>query len=517
MRKKITILFLGILLITMNLAGGSIMDNNSDNTNFTIYNNADLDPLVDISVTVEIQAIRSLEKDDSQIPFEEFIDKNSGPDFYLKVIINNQEYQSDIWSNTKYVYNSDWSATLNVPDDQEIVEIKIQLWDSKDEGASEDRLCDISGDENKESKPITSILTNLLNSKISKILEVKHDNVDGYDAEIQYNIKTGTWTGDDFRGDISGYGRLNGCDDDSVFYRQRDCELWFNIFQNDYDNDGIPYWDEVNNFGSNPQLKDTGDPDNDKIPVEWEWKWGYNPFTPENHESIDPEGDSINNLEEFMTSEWYSDPYRKDVFVEMDMVGDGPNGEKTYFPEESDELIRTAFNRRNIMFHLDQGQMGGFDIIPFVDEPGRTKLWEIYNDYFLHGDANNWRRGVFHYGLVLYSASGPAGYMFRSNGFIIASRGHEKLSQEPNLDRDVVYASAYMHELGHTFSFWPIPGHNQASKFPYQLGWWLYRPYKSCMNYGYMYEMVDYSDGSRSPPDLNDWARIDYDAFEREW
>jgi hypothetical protein len=41
-----------------------------------------------------------------------------------------------------------------------------------------------------------------------------------------------------------------------------------------------------------------------------------------------------------MTSEWGSDPFRKDVFVEMDIMAEGPNGEITYFPENSKELIR---------------------------------------------------------------------------------------------------------------------------------------------------------------------------------
>jgi hypothetical protein len=37
------------------------------------------------------------------------------------------------------------------------------------------------------------------------------------------------------------------------------------------------------------------------------------------------------------------------------------------------------------------------------------------------------------------------------------------------------------------------------------------------MNYGWTYLIVDYSDGSRRTPDLNDWDRIDYPAFENEW
>ena len=108
--------------------------------------------------------------------------------------------------------------------------------------------------------------------------------------------------------------------------------------------------------------------------------------------------------------------------------------------------------------------------------------------------------------------------MFRNNAFQISSKGHEKKASEPFMDRDTVYASAYMHETGHTLGFWPIPGHNANSMYPWQLGWWLNRPYKSCMNYGYMYYTVDYSDGSRvSIKDYDDWSRMSLDYFEREW
>jgi len=32
-----------------------------------------------------------------------------------------------------------------------------------------------------------------------------------------------------------------------------------------------------------------------------------------------------------------------------------------------------------------------------------------------------------------------------------------------------------------------------------------------------MYQFVDYSDGSNGGVDIDDWARIDYDAFEHCW
>jgi len=459
----------------------------------------DYDPLVDIRVTVQIKAIRLLEKEEPSYPINELsnillskkvigkIILDDNPSYYVKIYINQEEFTSIIWSDTKYVYNPDWSVTLNVPDDEEYVDIKIQLLDS----ANNDLFCDISPDLGEED--------------------------DGRDVEIIYNIKTGHWTGDDELMDDSGYGRLSGTDDGTIYENDNDCELWFDIYQNDADDDKIPFWDEVYSLGTNPYIDDTLlDQDDDNVPTFWEWKWGYNPLLLDDHKDLDFDKDSINNYEEYLTSEWFSDPYRKDVFVEMDKMADGPNGEETYFPVSANELIQTAFNRRNIVYHLDMGEMGGYDIVPFDDDIGRSDLNNIYVNYFLHNDENNWRRGVFHYGIVIYYEEIP-GYVFRPNAYQIASKGLEDKLRYFFLDRDIVYGSAYMHELGHTFDFNPIPGHDQNSKYPWQLGFWLNRPYKSCMNYGWMYKIVDYSDGSRVNPDIDDWNRIDYYAFEHEW
>ena len=109
----------------------------------TITSFEDFDPLVDLEVTVEIQKIRSLEKFEYPHPYIEKIDWTSDPDFYLKVFINDEEFESDIWQDTKYIYDPQFSPTFNVPDEEEFVDIKIQLWDMN---PSLDRLCDISGD-----------------------------------------------------------------------------------------------------------------------------------------------------------------------------------------------------------------------------------------------------------------------------------------------------------------------------------------------------------------------------------
>jgi len=479
--KIFTLLVISCFLITtISIEARDVNHNN-------ILGDEDFDPLVDLEVTVEIKKIRSLEKFDQQIPTIEKIDLNSDPDFYVKIFINDQEFISDVWADTKYLYDIGWCATSDVPDNIEFVDIRIQLWDKN---SPKDRLCDISKN--------------------------------GLDVNLKYSLKTGHWTGDDEQtgSDLSGYGRLNGCDDGSIYRLSRDCELWFDIYHNDYDGDGIPYFTEINYFSTDPEVNNKGeDADDDDIPIEWEWKWGYDPNIWDNHRNIDPEDDGIDNYEEYLTSQWYSDPFIKDVFIELDQMDAGPTGEPlSLLPEGSKELLYTAFDRQNIIYHLDDGKWGntGSEIIPFDSETSDGELYAIYNNYFLH-TGGNWRRGVFHYGVVIYNYPDVNGHCFRANSFQISSKGVEKKANFPFVDRDTAYASVYMHETGHTFNFRPIPGHNRLSIYPWQIGWWINRPYKSCMNYGYVYKVVDYSDGSRPGVDLDDWTRMDLTYFQRDW
>ena len=144
----------------------------------------DFDPLVDIKVTVDIISIRTL---------DETILLNN-PDFFVKVLINSEEFLSPLWQDSPYLDDIHWTATANVADDVEYVNISIELFKKT---VSSDTLCDISEEQNTEPE--------------------------GYTAEIYYSIKTGHWTGDDSIGDPSGYGRLNGCEDGSYKECERDC------------------------------------------------------------------------------------------------------------------------------------------------------------------------------------------------------------------------------------------------------------------------------------------------------
>jgi len=511
MNKKI----IGLILATLLL----LMTTSTTTANLNSLDLTDIDPLVDLSVTVEIKQIRSLEKTDLGIFPIDKIDLFSDPDFYVKVTINDEEFTSNVWENMKYIYDPQWSATLNVPDDEEFVNITIQLWDSNPNG---DRLCDLSDN---------------------------YQNFDdAYDVDLLYNLKTGHWSGDDwlnsFWGDVdpSGYGRLNGCDDRSVYQNNRDCELWFDIYQNDFDGDGIPYWTEVNVFNTNPEVDNTGeDIDEDGVPIEWEYKWGYflnidwenyswmpdwkyDPFVWEDHKNMDDDEDGLDNVEEYLTLQWGSNPSCKDLFVELDQMRAGPNGEPaSLLPEGAKELLQTAYDKHNLMYHLDDGSWedSGSEMIPFDEETQMSwghdtnnELNQIYINYFLHNDENNWRKGVFHYGVLLYQCSVANGNAFGSNRYQISSNGLNEKAASLILNRDIVYASAYMHECGHTLNL-NNPGVDDGdSKYPWQLDWWKWRPYKSVMNYGYMFQMVDYSDGSRGLNDFDDWHDMDLTFFD---
>lgn len=477
----------------------------------------DLDPLVDLHITVTIKTIRALDT----------IDILGDPDFYVKVRINGVEHASPIWHNQKYA-EPNWSVTKDVPDDEEFVNISIQLWDWN---VGRNKLCDISPN--------------------SKQIDYTADR----EIRLMYSLKSAHWVGDDYIGDQSGYGRLNGCDDNSIYQNDRDCELWFDITQNDYDGDGIPYWTEVNVFGTDPLVDDRGrDDDNDGIPIEWEFKWGhyfsydwyqnsienrwrYDPFVWEDHRHLDPDNDGLDNIEEYLTSQWGSDPFRKDIFLELDQMEIGENEKSELLPELAKDLLRDAFGKYNIVFQIDDGCMGGGELLPFKESTSNRELRELYYKYFLHEDYDNWRQGAFHYALILYNSSYP-GFAFwggdenypYADSFQLKREYHENKIYElplanilinkridPHYRKSVVYASVMMHETGHVLGIYSgnTPGcDNQDTYFPWQKSWWKWRTYMSCMNYAYVYQYVDYSDGSRGKNDFDDWARIDLTLFQ---
>ena len=449
----------------------------------------DYDPQININITVKIDSIRALKQ----------IDDDPYRDFFVKIFINDFEFTSPIFKDSEYLYNLNFSVTTDVPDDIEIVEIKIQLYDK--DGELEE-LCDISGDINNS------------------------DNM--FDAKLFYSIKTGHWNGSDYITDPSGYGRLNGCDDGSIYTLEKDCELWFNICQNDFDSDNIPYWTEIYNYGTDPTFDNRGqDYNSDGIPIQWDWKWGFDPFSNDNHSKQDFDNDSISNFEEYLTKDFNSDPFRKDIFLEIDYMQEA-NGEIPRANKSAFEILKQPFHKRNILFHIDSGEIKGGEVISYDEKSDFEEVREIWRNYFLNNDSQNWRRGVFHYAVFVhdqfpkgFAFSGDVtpywGYLPGTDSFVIANTLIEKWTSTLLKSNDTIYASAIMHEMGHNFGIKSgNPGgcDNQFTKSPLRPGWYIWRNYKSIMNYRYTYSIMDYSDGSHGKRDFNDWAAINLSYFE---
>jgi len=478
-------------------------------TVFTPLAVTDFDPLDEkIIVTVAIKEIRALKT----------ININSNPNFYLKVIINGKEFISDVWQNMMYVENPNWSASIEVPKNNEFVNITIELWD-KNSGT--DILCDISPDNGNSTQART--------------------------AELTYSIATGTWWGDDYPKDPSGYGRLSGIDDNSTYEQDKDCELWFTISQNDFDGDGLPYWLEVNMFNTSPLINNRGeDLNHTGIPIEWKYtfgiehiEWGqnqgyymiYDPFHWANYTALDEDKDGLNDIEEYKTWQWGSDPFRQDIFIELDQMEKGPSGQGSTVPIQAFDMLRDSYARHNIVWHIDDGRLGGGELIPFKDPITSNDYSQWYWDYFMHGDANNWRRGVFRWCIITYGYTWAKGFTFSSriNGksaldcFSLSTKYHDMRAKifpiidgcyrrtfNRTLNRACVYAGAIMHETGHTLNI-RAPGCDaRKTVWPWQINYWRYGRYKSVMNYRYIYNgLNDYSDGSHGKNDYDDWGNID--------
>jgi hypothetical protein len=530
MKKSVKILCVLVVLATMVLPTSALTKQNQPITFtkqskvfdspkigyniITPVNSSDFDPLDEnIIVTVTINEIRALQK----------IDARPNPNFYIKVKINDNEFMSDVWQNMKYVENPNWSASCMVPKDREFVNITIELWSKNSSGA--DQMYDIS--------------------------PKSGTTAEGRRVQLIYSIATGIWWGDDYLGDPSGYGRLNGCDDGTIYQNDKDAEMLFKISQNDFDGDGFPYWLEVNMYNTSPLINNRGeDNDKDGVPIEWEYTFGvahytnqngsgyyliYDPNKWENHKVLDPDKDGLTNWEEYKTSQWGSDPFRQDIFIEIDQMAVGSLGQGGLVPVEAYDVLRTSYAKHNIYWHIDDGRLGGGGIIPFKETLDQNDTSNWYWNYFMHGDANNWRRGVFRWCIVSYDYIWAKGQTFSSrignsravDCFFLSTKFHEFRAKifvlldglargtfTREMARVWVYAGGIMHETGHTLNI-RAPGVDDfKSVWPWQVNFWKYAPYKSCMNYRYIYRgVVDYSDGSRGGTDYNDWGSLDLTYF----
>ncbi|NJE54770.1 lamin tail domain-containing protein [Thermococcus sp. 21S9] len=161
-----------------------------------VIDSKDVDPLRDVKVTVYILRARALDDVDSSIIGHNPADMSleltvNGRTKTLFLTDNQDDYEKKILPTDDILINIQnyaiAKATFDVPDDKELATIEFHLYDR----------------DNKEGIGRT---------------EMDVSPGKGTVATIYYNLKTGTWSGDDYPGDEEkyfGYGHLSGCGDSS--------------------------------------------------------------------------------------------------------------------------------------------------------------------------------------------------------------------------------------------------------------------------------------------------------------
>jgi len=261
------------------------------------------------------------------------------------------------------------------------------------------------------------------------------------------------------------------------------------------------------------------DTDNDLIPNWWEINFGYDPFTWNDHTSLDPDHDGLTNDEECYTYQWGSHPFLKDVFLEIDWVESQHPSDPSNKPSEALlQELRDIFASHAITLHIDTGNLGGGEMIPYISGFSYPTLRDLYWDYFLHNNMNAYRKGIFHYGLVCDRGPG-AGFMFMGwdhlDSFCIA--GTTLKQNQPDIDRELLIVGGAVHELGHTLGLM-VDDHggndNMGVTELFSVQWWKHRNYRSCMNYYHTYKTLSYSDGTHGYGDFDDWDHIEFSFFK---
>lgn len=261
------------------------------------------------------------------------------------------------------------------------------------------------------------------------------------------------------------------------------------------------------------------DTDGDGCPDWWEEKYGYDPHTWDDHATLDPDTDGLSNVEEYLTDQWGSHPFRPDLFVEIDVMR-----ESARLATEKVDILCQRFAEHNITLHLDTGNMGGGEVIPARSHVTYATLVDIYWEHFLDLDPTHWRKGVFHYALLADSLfQGMPGFVFigwdEADAFALSLAYYDR--EIPAPFRDHVLATVWMHELGHTLGLFHDVYHgidNESTLITFMLpllrGQWTYRNYRSCMNYQYAWQILDYSDGTHGRGDFDDWSHLDLTFFQ---
>jgi hypothetical protein len=378
-------------------------------------------------------------------------------------------------------------------------------------------------EEEQEKSEVTITIMEVVKTGLFKL---RTEDVEKEKIRLTYDYRTARWTGDDHFKDRDGFGHYLG----------EDYEIWFNLYQIDYDNDGIPFWVETNVLDTDPTIDDSKrDPDNDGIPSNWEYRWGYDPLVWDDHEYLDPDIDGIENIEEYQMRKYFADPFQPDIYIETDGMEKKLINFKHVFRKEAQQMIIERFALHGINVYIDDGWPdgpvnGGGEMLPFynyIDDVVGRQAQAFYE----HNFADE-RKGIFRYVIIAHK---HAGITFPCNNnamdTILIGTGIKptlRIKLAFTLRRNqVAMGKSVLHELGHSLGLMPyaFPGNDIMSPIgarypnmdPDDYEKYL-NQYYSIMNYNYIfmdYKLFDYSNGENGEPyDQNDWDHLYLPTFQ---
>jgi len=378
-----------------------------------------------------------------------------------------------------------------------------------------------------EQKTSDAVIT-IMERESTGLLGFRFQDVAKEEIHLTYDYRTGQWDGDDYFKDSDGYGHFLG---ESV-------EIWFNMYQSDYDHDGISYWTEVNVLGTDPMVDDSElDPDNDGVPTSWEWEWGYDPHTWDDHKNLDPDIDGIENIEEYKMRKRFANPYQPDIYIETDGMQKKNLFDLSHvFHEDSQQMIIERFAQHGINVYIDNGWPdgpinGGGEMLPFIDEIDEVVGGQIAS-FYQHNFPDE-RKEIFRYVVIANKKGWNTPSEYNKYDTILVFSGRKLniknfLAVTPRL-RSILLAKGVLHELGHSMGLLPytFPGNDimspVGSRYPnmpeeeYEK---YLDQYHSIMSYNYIYrdrKLFDYSDGSNGAPhDQNDWNHLFLPSFQSD-
>jgi len=475
----------------------------------------------------------------SEEPVETIIDNRVSPDIsqglhveILRIrnrgLLDKMTVISTEWKNAPSFY---WKVIADGKEDSSLGNVGLgsgglfNMWDTM---GLESR-CNFKINDGQIESEVTIIIVEQVKTGLfgRKTNEVEKEKIN-----LVYNYQTGRWAGSDKFKDDDGHGH----------YRGEIYDVWFNIYQADYDHDGIPYWTEVNVLGTSPLVDDSKlDPDNDGIPTYWEWRWGYDPLTWDDHNNLDPDVDGLSNIEEYKMAKWLADPFQPDMYIETDGMQKSKWFEAQHiFFKEAQQMIIERFAQHGINVYIDDGwpdgpKNGGGETLPFIESFDDVNGGQILA-FYEHNFADE-RKGIFRYVIIVNKAGWcicAKNNYYDTIGIGTNLKGYLKTKFAfTKRQIIVVEAKGVLHELGHSLglkpdSFTGVDITSSPIRYPSmpkeEYNKYL-DEYYSVMNYKYIWggldakarKLVDYSDGSNGAPyDQNDWEHIYLPTFQTD-